>query len=955
MWWSRYAIATILSPMLIVLAVWFLPGMLRGLVLLRTVRTELTLGDHTIADSLFRTDLSWLTWLNAMNVAFGIATYRLVRLHWQSRSRHYFAGHASQSDELPTQFETQTLNESGKFHIAGWPILGWFVWFSMSLIYPIVASRETIADQLSADAMLQMANANGASWSAAVVGIGIGLFAALASLLLLAFIRALCGGADSRSSGMFPGEEWARHFASWILPTLMSKHRLHRLKLPIHIHGVTDAQTKVLLPGHLQLLIGLLLSVTVYFVWLWQSIHADLWNVPKWPVGFYLLVLIFLTGRFVSLIAFLFDRYRIPVGLAILAWMLVVSDKQRYFELLSVQEANFTKLDRPPSNTGHNLIDALAQRPESSSDYPDPPYLYDLYDEYHFPRWGDGKRTCVVVSASGGGIQAAAWTSKVLTSLEAEIEPFGESIGLISSVSGGSVGTMHYLANRYPRVNDINHPPMSPSANQLLLNARSNASSLEAIGWGMAFPDFSRLILPFKLDGRADRGWALEGSWWNRLGRTEADASWMSEVRVRDLVQPTIDGKFPPVVFNATAVETGQRVLISQVKGRAVPPEDSRPNQYDGVNMPIDFLDFYGSIFTEPTIVNPRLTTAVRLSATFAYVTPAALPLPVDDGQIAAPELRSRLDIHLCDGGYADNTGLVSAISMFQDLITRYDEDMKNKRRKTAPFDRVLFVRIEPFPPSVAQATYDNRGTKSAFFGPLTALAATRTSSQAERANLELSLLMNTSSEDFIEHQQSTARDIDQLLQQVQEASVRAEAEVDPEKHQRLHKAIMDLQTDSIEKSLDGVEIDVSLERHMRAFQLGLRQSDPEKMKAPAVKEIARAIDQILERQQQSTEEQGSSIEVLTALFRFDTRSSKPEDSEGTSSYSPPLSWRLSQTDLAAIEVAWKRHEKALHRNDTVATASSGRDTESKETPWITESLPQSKSLSPREMLNLSK
>jgi len=960
LWWSRYAIATIISPALIVFAAWMLPGMLRGLVLLRTVRTELLFSDHRDVNSIFRSDLSWLTWLNAINVAFGIATYRLIQMHWQRRSRNYFIDNdlATREDRFNSAGNEQ-LAGLHQLHFAGWPLSTWGIWIFMSLIYPFAASVETIADQREADSLVPLIDglvSSVASWIDAVISIGMGVGIALGSLFFLAFVRASIGGIESRESGLFPGERWSRTFANWLFPGLMVKHRMSVPSLPIHIHGVTDANTKKLLPGHLQLLIGLLFSMLIYFTWLWQSIHAELWIVPRWSVGFYLLVLVFWIGRLISLVAFLFDRYRIPVGFVIFVWVLVVSEKQHYFELLSTYEKSFERQNRPPADKGHNLINALAHRPDSSKDYPDPPYLYDLYENYyHFPKWPDGKRTCVVVSASGGGIQAAAWTSKVLTSLDAKIEPFGESIGLISSVSGGSVGAMHYLANRKMRINSKDGLKcMLPPENSNLIYARANASSLESIGWGLSFPDFARVVLPFRIDRAVDRGWALEGSWWNRMGRSAADARWMSEVRMRDLIQPTIDGTFPPVIFNATTVETGQRVLISQVRGAAVRPGTSQSNIYKAVDTPIDFLDFYGSVFKDPTAVNPRLTTAVRLSATFAYVTPVALPMPVDDELILDPKLRSRLDLHLCDGGYADNTGLVSAISMFHDLIAQYDEEIDLESRESLPFDRVLFVRIEPFPASVAQATRDNRGTKGALLGPLIALSATRTSSQAERANLELSLLMNVSNAGLITQQRATAIEIGKLLKSIKVASVRAEKEVDRSKQNRLYNAIIDLKNIDLEAIMSKGEIDAEIQKHLNAFKVGLRESDSEN--GPGISAIAIAIDQLVQTQAKLANK-GSSIEVIAALFRFDTRVDVDEHDQNDSadSYLPPLSWRLSTTDLAAIEIAWRRYEKQFDAEDEIASASSESEFESNETPWVTESLPREKSLNPRDLLNMSR
>jgi hypothetical protein len=59
-----------------------------------------------------------------------------------------------------------------------------------------------------------------------------------------------------------------------------------------------------------------------------------------------------------------------------------------------------------------------------------------------------------VVAVNGGGIQAAAWAAQVLAGLEEACREegcgreFDEEVRLISSVSGGSVGTM-YFVNEY--------------------------------------------------------------------------------------------------------------------------------------------------------------------------------------------------------------------------------------------------------------------------------------------------------------------------------------------------------------------------------------------------------------------------------------------------------------------------------------------------------------------------
>jgi hypothetical protein len=144
-----------------------------------------------------------------------------------------------------------------------------------------------------------------------------------------------------------------------------------------------------------------------------------------------------------------------------------------------------------------------------------------------------------VVTAAGGGIQASAWTCQVLTGLdEVYGMNFTNSVGLISGVSGGSVGTMFYLANG--DWGNVNGPFNQTTRDQA--KQASRASSLEATGWGIAFPDLIRPIFPV-FDPRIDRGWAIEQAWGKLLPAIAGKP--VGDLRVRDWVEPVREGNCP--------------------------------------------------------------------------------------------------------------------------------------------------------------------------------------------------------------------------------------------------------------------------------------------------------------------------------------------------------------------------------------------------------------------------
>jgi hypothetical protein len=112
----------------------------------------------------------------------------------------------------------------------------------------------------------------------------------------------------------------------------------------------------------------------------------------------------------------------------------------------------------------------------------------------------------ILVATSGGGILASAWTATVLGELSKE-QMFLQRLQLISGVSGGSVGAMHFARElKKAGARQIADP-------RLVLKAAAE-SSLEAVAWGVTYPDLLRVAFPFIWRWHSlqhvDRGWALQ-------------------------------------------------------------------------------------------------------------------------------------------------------------------------------------------------------------------------------------------------------------------------------------------------------------------------------------------------------------------------------------------------------------------------------------------------------------
>ncbi|MCC6537830.1 MAG: hypothetical protein IT162_09790 [Bryobacterales bacterium] len=292
--------------------------------------------------------------------------------------------------------------------------------------------------------------------------------------------------------------------------------------------GYCDTATGRLLPGHL-----LAAQATAWFGgayvlvgWLkYRSLRegvAHLWLPPSLA---YVALLAGLLILILAGLAFFFDRYRVPV---LLPWVALLT-------LAGWSPGADHTFPTTPATSAAPPAAVLAAVPRP-----------------------------ILVCASGGGITAAVWTATVLSRLE-EASPgrVRANLALFSAASGGSVGGLHFLANK----------PADAVG-------RAARSSLDAAAWGLVGPDLLRAAVPFAGAALGDvgRGWALERAWDVPL------AAWPAAP--------------PGVVFNATSVETGEGLALGNVN---LAP----------------YLRGHSGL--APVV-------AARLSASFPYVTPAPKP-----------------------------------------------------------------------------------------------------------------------------------------------------------------------------------------------------------------------------------------------------------------------------------------------------------------------------------------
>jgi hypothetical protein len=386
----------------------------------------------------------------------------------------------------------------------------------------------------------------------------------------------------------------------------------------------------VLLPGHRFMAVVLLIFLVAY--WL-SGVEAlgQLRELRPWPEGgapnsvlnYLLLVFIFwnclLTG-----ITFFVDRFRFPALAALGIFLLLLS-------FLGSSDHFYATVER------RDNVHALPTPQEAFEEAPD---------------------AAIVVAAAGGGIQSAAWTSKVLCSLRSDLRSYDvqNKVLAISGVSGGSVGVLFYLRCLE---DDQDNAPAKWAQN----------SSLGAVAWGMTHPDLRRIFIPGPETrwSRADRGWALERSLLKsaQFQRTE-----------RRLADPH-DPKWPVVLLNATDALTGDPVVFTNSQF----PKDNNEKLPSSQN---HFLRGFHNLYPGRDVF---LETAARMSAAFPYVSPEARP----DGLDPRDEKKG---VHLGDGGYFDNSG-VFALAEWLKAAAMAPGEVTAAHKK-----RILILQLDAFPDS---------------------------------------------------------------------------------------------------------------------------------------------------------------------------------------------------------------------------------------------------------------
>jgi hypothetical protein len=420
-------------------------------------------------------------------------------------------------------------------------------------------------------------------------------------------------------------------------------------------------------PSHLNALLTLVVTFGFYLalgIYGWLQLGKPR-TVPA-LVGLQMVVL--MAGWIGSATEFFLGRWHIPLLLLVAAWAVVNS-------FIKLADHTYTMVERS---------DVPAAEPAQVLT-------------------ANGRKCALVVASAGGGIQSAAWTAQVLEGLrELHGEAFDKALCLISSISGGSTGSACY-------VNWLAKPTAAVAP-----TAAASASSLDEVGWGLAWPDLWRLLLPWPFGLMIDRARALEIAWAGNA--TLPGNPPQLESRLSDWNEPVAKGRLPALIMNSTMVEVGAPLLNGTSDVNAV------HSRVSGGWMDGDTLHRIGDREMDISVAR-----AARLSATFPYVTPVARPA------------NANLQPHMIDGGFYDNYGIATLTEWLDQAL-----EATHKPGEAQQVSRILVLEISGFPPAdfkVPPTPQTHGGWFLQLIAPVTTLMNARTAGQVSHRDIELKLL----------------------------------------------------------------------------------------------------------------------------------------------------------------------------------------------------------------------
>lgn len=250
----------------------------------------------------------------------------------------------------------------------------------------------------------------------------------------------------------------------------------------------------------------------------------------------------------------------------------------------------------------------------------------------------DHKPKMVFLCASGGGKRASLWTLNALQTADSlsRGELLKHSV-LITGASGGLIGASYF---RELKLRQQQGEPINPYAN--IHREKISTDNLNPLIFSLLANDLFLGLTKYEYAGKAytrDRAFTFEDQL-NQI--TEG----LMDKTISEYAPEESKGNIPMVILTPTVINDGRKLYIAS---RPVSFMNSEIENYANYHQAkVSGIDFY-RFFKEQDGEDLRFLSALRMSATFPYITPNTT-LPTEP------------PIQIMDAGISDNFGISDAV-----------------------------------------------------------------------------------------------------------------------------------------------------------------------------------------------------------------------------------------------------------------------------------------------------
>jgi hypothetical protein len=206
----------------------------------------------------------------------------------------------------------------------------------------------------------------------------------------------------------------------------------------------------------------------------------------------------------------------------------------------------------------------------TEGEYPERPGLQQHFDDWRARLPERDRSPIFFVAAAGGGLRAGFWTAHVLAAMDdATCGEFGRHVYAYSGVSGGSLGIAAYLAQRKTWMEKAQPQERCQAKRSAEITRFLGRDFLAPVAGSLVFAEaFQRFVPVTYLEN--ERGSVLSGAWseaWDEVFGSRARGLFNRPfLEVFDASPPPANAAGTPAVFfNATGVNSGRRVVASNV------------------------------------------------------------------------------------------------------------------------------------------------------------------------------------------------------------------------------------------------------------------------------------------------------------------------------------------------------------------------------------------------------